>query len=83
MTLRGLNIQYPFSQLIMLGAKTIEARTYALGHRSIAHAGEEMFLIETPDSKRAKSAVVDDMPIGAPPDHAQVAVTYIKVSVRF
>ena len=75
LTLRGLNTQYPFSRLIMLGAKTIEARTYALGHRSIAHAGEEMFLIETPGSKSASPAVVGDLSIGAPPDHAQVIGT--------
>ena len=75
LTMRGLNIQYPFSRLIMLGAKTIEARTYALGHRSIAHAGEEMFLIETLGSKRSKPAVVGDLSIGAPPDHAQVMGT--------
>ena len=38
-TLRGLNIQYPFSRLILLGAKSIEARRYALGHRNIASVG--------------------------------------------
>ena len=38
-TLRGLNIQYPFSRLILLGAKSIEARRYALGHRNIACVG--------------------------------------------
>ena len=56
-TLRGLNIQFPFSQLVLLGAKTIEARTYRLGKGNIAQAGEEMFLIETP-GKGTKGAVV-------------------------
>ena len=59
----------------MLGAKTIEAGTCALGHRNIAHAGEEMFLIETPGSKSRTSAVVDDLLIGPPPDDAQVIGT--------
>ena len=75
LTLRGLDIQYPFSRLIMSGAKTIEARSYALGHRGIAQAGEKMFLIETPGSKSASLAVVGDLSIGAPPDHAQVIGT--------
>ena len=32
LTLRGLNIQYPFSQLLLMGAKTVEARTFPLGY---------------------------------------------------
>ena len=46
--LRGLNIQYPFSRLILAGLKDTEVRDYALGYRNIAHPDEEMFLIETP-----------------------------------
>ena len=34
--LRGLNVQWPFSQLLLLGRKTTEVRGYALGHRNIA-----------------------------------------------
>ena len=30
--LRGLNVQYPFSQLLLKGAKTIEVRKVPLGH---------------------------------------------------
>ena len=45
--LRGINIQWPFSQLILQGAKTIETRTYALGHLNIAQEGEELWLTET------------------------------------
>lgn len=75
LTLRGLNIQYPFSQLILLGAKPVEARGYPLGHRNIANANENLFLIETPGHKNVHGAVVDDLPVGPPPDHAQVIGT--------
>ena len=37
---------WPSSQLILEGDKTVEARPYALGHRSIAHPGVEMWLVE-------------------------------------
>ena len=75
MSLRGINIQYPFSRLILLGVKSIEARTFPLGHRNIATADEELFLIETPGAKNAHGAVVDDIPIGPPPQRAQVIGT--------
>ena len=39
--LRGLNIQWPFSQLVLLGYKTKEIRNYDLGHRSIAFRDED------------------------------------------
>ena len=48
LVLRGLNIQYPFSRLILAKLKDTEVRDYALGYRNIAHQDEEMFLIETP-----------------------------------
>lgn len=70
-TLRGLNIEHPFSQLILSGAKTIEARRYPLGHRNITHAGEEQFLIETP-SKTANAAILGDAKINPSPRYAQV-----------
>jgi hypothetical protein len=60
--LRGLNIQYPFSQLILEGLKVKEARTYELGKRNIAHPGEELFLIETPGSRNTVGALVEGMP---------------------
>ena len=43
--LRGLNIQYPFSRLILAGLKDTEVRDYALGYRNIARPDEEMFLL--------------------------------------
>ena len=47
LSLPGLNINWPFSQLILAGVKTIETRTYALGHRNIAQPDVEMWLVET------------------------------------
>ena len=44
----GLNIQWPFSQLILSGDKTVEVRSYALGWKNIARPGVEMWLVETP-----------------------------------
>eukprot|EP00929_Paragymnodinium_shiwhaense_P059617 TRINITY_DN29850_c0_g1_i1.p1 TRINITY_DN29850_c0_g1~~TRINITY_DN29850_c0_g1_i1.p1 ORF type:complete len:853 (-),score=145.12 TRINITY_DN29850_c0_g1_i1:253-2811(-) len=45
---RGLNIQDPWSKLIMAGIKTVEARRYPLkGYRD-----EELFLIETPGKSK-------------------------------
>ena len=76
LTLRGLNINWPFSQLLLLGAKTVEARRFPLGHRNIAHAGEELFLIETPP-KCASAGVVSDHPVGPRPQAAQVVGTVI------
>ena len=46
--LRGLNVPWPFSQLMLLRWKTKEIRTYPLGHRGIAHADEDLWLVETP-----------------------------------
>jgi hypothetical protein len=74
LTLRGLNIQYPFSQLILEGHKTIEARRYSLGHRKIANPGEELFLIETPQ-KCAGAACTGDAALGPEPQEASVVGT--------
>jgi hypothetical protein len=41
----GLNIQYPISQLIIDGTKTVETRTYPLSNEKV---GEIFALIETP-----------------------------------
>ena len=72
--LRGLNIQYPFSQLILAKVKDTEVRDYALGHRNIANPEEEMFLIETPPKNQASAAVVP-IDLGPPPREAQVVGT--------
>ena len=43
--LTGINIQYPISELIVNGVKTIETRTYPIPKEYI---GKEMVIIETP-----------------------------------
>jgi hypothetical protein len=55
LSLPGLNINWPFSQLILAGVKTVEVRTYALGHRNIAQPDVEMWLVETPAKANAIS----------------------------
>ena len=44
----GINIQYPISQLILKGEKTIETRKYPIPKQYI---GEKMVIIETPGKK--------------------------------
>lgn len=52
----GINIQFPISQLILSGEKSIETRTYPLPKKYI---GQEMAIIETPGKGgRFKSRVV-------------------------
>ncbi len=79
LTLRGLNIQWPFSQLILTGAKPAEVRTYALDeeHKHIARPGEELWLIETPGpaSDANANALVEDAVIGPRPKKAQIVGT--------
>ena len=72
--LRGVNVHHPFSQLLMQGVKTIEARGYPLGHRQIAAAGEELFLIETPP-KKANVALLGDAPLPPKPKEARIVGT--------
>ena len=76
-TLRGLNIQWPFSQLIMHGAKTTEARRYQLGHLNIAQAGENLWLVETPgpNVSATKNAVIGDVQVAPRPTKAQIIGT--------
>ena len=51
----GLNINWPFSQLILAGVKTVEVRSYALGYRNIAQPDVEMRLVETSAQADANS----------------------------
>lgn len=44
-TYTGINIQWPISELILSGEKTIETRTYPI---PVKYKGKEMILIETP-----------------------------------
>ena len=58
MSLCGLNVQYPWSRLLMLGCKTMEVRTYPLGQYRCFSEGQQMFLIETPGNRSAEGAMV-------------------------
>ena len=44
-TFTGLNIQYPISQTILNGTKTVETRTYPLPNK---HVEKPMLIVETP-----------------------------------
>ena len=55
-TYTGINIQYPISQLILTGEKTIETRTYPI---PVKYLGQDMLMIETPGkSGKFKSRIV-------------------------
>ncbi len=75
LALRGLNVQWPFSQLLLSGAKTLEIRRYGLGYLNIARAHEEMWLVETL-GKSSKPATVADIShgtiFGPRPTRAQI-----------
>ena len=78
LSLRGLNIQWPFSQLILKGIKGIEVRSHALGHKPhIARANKLMWLIETPGpSPNANAnAMAQGFDIQARPRQAQIVGT--------
>jgi len=48
LALRGLNVQWPFSQLLARGLKTIEVRGYPIAKSTVKFAaGEEIWLVET------------------------------------
>lgn len=52
-TYPGINIQYPISQLILSGLKTIETRTYPIPE---IYTGVDLLLIETPGASGNFSA---------------------------
>ena len=61
---RGLNIQWPFSQLILTGDKTEEIRDYDLDHRGIANTGQQVWLVETKGPiAKTTNAIVGDLQI--------------------
>lgn len=57
----GINIQWPWSELIISGQKTIETRSYALPQK---HLGKPLALIETPGKKGKKAGVKEARIIG-------------------
>ena len=74
----GLNVQWPFSQLILSGVKTVEVRSYALGWRNIARPGVEMWLVETLGDASAISkgwVLQGDTAVEPRPKHAQIVGT--------
>ena len=75
--LRGLNIQWPFSQLILRGAKSDEVREYDLGHRRICEAGEETWIVETRGKsvRSTANAICDDLELAPRPHAAQIVGT--------
>ncbi len=79
LALPGLNVQWPFSQLMLAGAKTCETRGYALGHRNIAWAGVEHWIVETrgPTAVASKNAVIGDAVVGARPVKTQIVGTVV------
>ena len=71
---RGLNIQWPFSRLILEGLKTDEIRRYPLGHHNPkVRAGERVWLIETVGTYQAPgNAIVDSVTVGCRPGAARI-----------
>ena len=78
LSLPGLKIYWPSSQLILDGVKTVEARSYVLGYRSIAQPDVEMWLVETPGQANgiSKGCVLAGGAAVAPrPEKAQIVGT--------
>ena len=77
LTLRGLNIQRPFSQLLITCRKTADLRSSALRHSNIAQHDEELWVIETPGSSASAdaNAVVAGVSIADRPSKAQIIGT--------
>ena len=77
----GININWPFSQLILAGVKTVEVRSYALGYRNVAQPDVEMWLVETPGPFRGSSlaalgsALLGDTVCGSQPQIAHIVGT--------
>ena len=55
-TMPGLNIQWPWSELLLSGRKSIETRTYPLPKK---YEGVELAVIETPGPKGKKEAGIN------------------------
>ena len=52
----GINIQWPWSELILQGKKTIETRSYPIPKK---HIGKPLAIIETPGPKGKKEAGIE------------------------
>lgn len=75
--MRGLNIQWPFSQLLVMGVKTEEVRRYDLGYKCITKNDEDIWIVETKGTspKASKNAFLDGLPTASRPSHAQIIGT--------
>jgi hypothetical protein len=70
--LPGINIQWPWSQMLLSGQKTVETRSYALPAR---HKGRPLALIETPGPLGLKMAGISKAQI--------IAIIVFKESFRY
>lgn len=77
LSMRGLNIQWPFSQLILMGVKTEEVREYDLGHRKICTASEETWIVETRGlhAHATTDAICAGLEVAPRPQAAQIVGT--------
>ena len=77
LSLRGLNIQWPFSQLMLMGAKSEEVRRYELNYRGIAKTDEEVWIVETKGlaADASANAMVSGLQIAPRPSSPQVVGT--------
>ena len=75
--LRGLSIQWPFSQLILMGAKTEDVRQYGFDYMGIDKTNEEFWIVETrgTSEKASKNAIVNDLQIAPRPTASQIVGT--------
>lgn len=55
-TIPGIHIQWPWSQLILSGQKTVETRSYPI---PIKYIGQELAIIETPGPKGMKEGKIE------------------------
>ena len=79
LTLRGLNVQWPFSQLLARGLKTIEVRSYPVAKCTVKFAaGEEVWLVETVGQTNHGATPLDTVDLDSRPSSARIvaAVTF-------
>lgn len=63
-TLPGINIQFPISQLILNGKKTVETRTYTLPEK---YVHQDLYLVETPgDNGIFRARIIAIIQFGKP-----------------
>ena len=75
--LRGLNIQWPFSQLLLMGAKLVEVSDCPLDLKDAPMMDEQVWIVETRGDciKSHTNAIVNNIPITHRPSAAQIVGT--------